>query len=160
MPEIENWLYDDGVTKLDRILVGHNIGFDQVRLEELWKRCNANETYPFGYNTIDTKVIAVFFDWIQGANSRKYALSSVIARLGLTKRKAHSADQDVLMTASMLTYFYNFFSKLIDKSEVALPLLGEEVIDTTPDTERSVNSEENNVDEDVSEESSEGTDSD
>lgn len=127
LPEIENWIYSDKRSKLDRVMVGHNIGFDYDHMFALWNKNSAEETFPFGMNTIDTKVLSLFFDWIQDDNSRRYNLGSIVKRLKIVKRKFHAAEGDVLMTADLVKYMYDFFSKLIDKSEKSLPLFGEEV---------------------------------
>lgn len=127
LPEIENWIYTDNRSKLDRVMVGHNIGFDYDQLFSLWKRNNAEETFPFSMNVLDTKVLSLFFDWIQDSNSRRYNLGSIVKRLKITKRKFHAAESDVLMTVDLLNYLHSFFSKLVEKAPEELILLGEEI---------------------------------
>jgi len=127
LPEIENWIYDDNRSKLDRVMVGHNVEFDYRHLLALWEKSNCQDTFPFGFNTIDTKVLALFFDWVQNDNSRRYNLSNIVKRLKIMKRKFHTAEGDVLMTVDLLNYMYKFFSELIENSKEPLVLFGEEI---------------------------------
>jgi DNA polymerase III alpha subunit (gram-positive type) len=144
LPEIENWIYNDNRSKLDRVMVGHNVEFDYKHLLALWNKNNAQDTFPFGNNTLDTKVISLFFDWIQDCNSRRYNLGGIIKRLKLAKRKAHSADTDVLMTVDLLNYMKSFFEKVIDKTPEKLELFGEII-------EEDEQEEENNEQEELEE---------
>jgi len=123
VPEIENWLYEDGCAKLDRIMVGHNINFDYLQLEELWRRHEALETFPFSFNKIDTQMMCVFLDWLRGVSPRRFNLGAVVKRLGLEKRKAHKAENDVLMTVQLLKYLEGALGPLVSKS--GIPILGE-----------------------------------
>ena len=125
LPEIENWLHDDHVTAGDRILVGHNIAFDYERMQECWRRCNTLETFPFSLHTLDTKMLSVFFDYLQGASNRYYSLSQIVKRLGITKRHAHSADQDVMMTFDLFQYCAKYFEDRIASNSNKLPIFGE-----------------------------------
>lgn len=105
LPEIENWIAEDSSSALDRVMVGHNVYFDSERLKFLWERNSCAETYPFGRSSMDTKTLAIFLDWIEEKNEGSYALGSIVKRLGITKRKAHTASEDVAMTVDMLNYF-------------------------------------------------------
>ena len=42
--EIENWIGGDGVPAEQRVLVGHNIGFDRERFEQLWAKCKSRDS--------------------------------------------------------------------------------------------------------------------
>jgi len=141
LPEIENWLFDDRVTTADRILCGHNIAFDFDRMQECWKRCGNIETFPFSINTIDTKMLAVFFDFLQNTSGRTYSLSHVIKRLGITKRHAHTADQDVMMTFDLVQYYINYFGDFIKNSKQPLPIIGENTYEVEPELEQEDNEE-------------------
>lgn len=107
LPEIENWICDDGAKIFDRILCGHNVNFDQKFLQSAWKKAKCDDTYPFSsYGMlIDTKGLALFFDWVSGQNNERYNLSACIKKFGLEQRKAHGAIDDVKMANDLLMHF-------------------------------------------------------
>ena len=109
LPDIENWLADSGAPIQDRIMVGHNINFDYEMLKYLWVRCESFETFPFVKhgNLIDTKMLALFFDYINSTKADKYNLSACIKRFGCQQLKAHGATNDVIMCTEL-------FEKLCD----------------------------------------------
>ena len=117
LPEIENWMADDEASALDRVLTGHNIAFDEKHMRELWKRCNSSDTFPFGTHSLDTKSVAIFFDWAAGHNNKVYSLGRLVKRFGLVKRKAHAAEQDVLMNVDLLNYYKKNFSAKLDNAQ-------------------------------------------
>ena len=113
LPEIENWVADDGCKIYDSVLVGQNISFDQGFLLSCWGNAECMDSYPFSKygNTIDTKGLALFFDWINGENNERYSLSALIKKYGLEKRSAHNAADDVLMTHQLFMHFVNMVKK-------------------------------------------------
>jgi len=113
LPQIENWMADDELSAMDRVLVGHNISFDERHMRELWKRCGTSDTFPFGYHSLDTKAVAIFFDWAQGLNNKMYSLGQLVKRLKITKRKSHLAEQDVLMNVDLLNYYKKEVNKIL-----------------------------------------------
>lgn len=117
LPEIENWMADDELSAMDRVLVGHNISFDERHMRELWKRCDTSDTFPFGTHSIDTKSVAIFFDWAKGLNNNTYSLGQLVKRLKLVKRKAHAAEQDVLMNVDLLNYYKEEVNKIPEDEE-------------------------------------------
>ena len=111
LPDIENWMADDNLSAMDRVLAGHNIFFDERHMKELWSRYNAMETYPFGTHMLDTKSVAIFFDWARGINEEAYSLGKLVKRFSLARRKAHAAENDVLMNVDLLNYYKNLISQ-------------------------------------------------
>lgn len=104
LPEIENWVAEDGANIYTRLIVGHNINFDHQMMMSTWNKAGASETYPFSKfgNMIDTKGLTLFFDWIAGENNGKYSLGACIKKYGLEMRKAHGAEDDTKMCADLL----------------------------------------------------------
>jgi DNA polymerase III epsilon subunit-like protein len=106
LPEIENWISDDDASVTDRIMAGQNVSFDYDMLEELWKRNNNIDTFPFptgpNKNLIDTKNIALLIDVCIGKKRDRYNLGSLVKSFGVKKRKAHRAEEDALMTKDLI----------------------------------------------------------
>jgi len=104
--EIEDWVMEDGVSAMDRIFAGQNPKFDVRALEELWKKMESPDTFPFALETgnriIDTKQLAVMIDLCTGKRRRHYNLTSLIKAFGVKKAKAHTAAGDVQMTTDLL----------------------------------------------------------
>ena len=113
LPEIENWIADDHHKIYDRVVVGHNVGFDFDMMRQLWIKSDNYDTFPFSKweNSIDTKQLALFFDWVEGKNNEKYNLSACIKKFGLEQRKAHGAIEDVKMTADLLNHLATMVAK-------------------------------------------------
>lgn len=107
LPEIENFIADDGSKINDRILAGQNVKFDEEWLKTTWERAGCKDSYPFsGYGMlIDTKCLALFFDWINGENNESYSLKNLIKKYGIEKKKLHAACDDVRMTYELLMKF-------------------------------------------------------
>jgi len=107
LPEIENFICDDGAKINDRILAGQNIAFDQGWLKDMWLRAGCKDSYPFsGYGMlIDTKCLALFFDWTNGENNESYSLKNLIKKYGVEKKRLHSANDDTMMTYELLMKF-------------------------------------------------------
>ena len=103
LPEIENWLNDNcGSNIYNRVLVGHNIQFDQNHMLSLWKKCDAMDTFPFNkYSSLlCTKQLTILYDYLNGTKSVKYNLESCIKKFGINNKKFnfHSALDDVFGT--------------------------------------------------------------
>lgn len=103
LPEIENWLADDGSKAADRIMAGHNINFDKNFLLALWEKNDCMDSFPFSrFNEIDTKSLVLFDEWIHGEYSQIHNLGACIKKYGLEKRKAHLASEDTVMAKDLL----------------------------------------------------------
>ena len=104
--DIENWIMEDDVSVMDRILTGQNIEFDVRMLKELWKRVDASDTFPWdvdkGKRTLDTQQICNFIDLCTGRRRRYTNLATLVKAFGIKKRKAHRAEDDVAMTTDLL----------------------------------------------------------
>ena len=104
--DIENWIMEDRMSSMDRILVGQNIDFDIQMMMSLWKSFDAKDTFPFnlenGNRTVDTKMLATVIDLCTGRRRRYYNLSTLISSFNIKKRKAHRAEDDVAMTVDLL----------------------------------------------------------
>lgn len=103
LPEVENWLADQNTPIESRVLVGHNVGFDFDMIKNLWHKCDCFDSFPFPKygNNIDTKQMALMFDYIAGDRSKYYNLSACIKKFGCKQLKAHGAINDVIMCAEL-----------------------------------------------------------
>ena len=110
--EIENWLMEDGVPSESRVLVGQNISFDKIMLEQMWIKCNSKETFPFGRRIVDTMQIEFFVDWCKENMAESYSLSSLIKKYGIKNEKAHSAAADVKATKELFEKQVAYFKKI------------------------------------------------
>ena len=106
LPVIESWIEEDDMAATDRVMAGQNIEFDYNMLYSLWKQNNNEDTFPFsiGHNKllIDTKSIAILIDICAGKRRERYNLGSLVKAFGVKKRKAHRAEEDMLMTRDLL----------------------------------------------------------
>jgi len=104
--DIENWVMEDDMSAIDRILIGQNIDFDIRAMKALWDKAGCKETFPFevdkGMRTLDTKQVATMIDLLTGRRRRYYNLSTLVKSFGVKKRKAHRAEDDVAMTVDVL----------------------------------------------------------
>lgn len=104
--EIERWILEDDVSAIDRIAAGQNILFDIKMLKALWKRVDAEDTFPFAVEKnnriIDTKQFAIAIDLCTGRRRRFYNLGSLVKAFKVKKRRAHRAEDDVAMTTDLL----------------------------------------------------------
>lgn len=99
--EVENWLANDDKPAEKRFLIGQNVGFDRDRLEQLWIRCNSKDSFPFGRRMIDTMVVALMMDYVDGDFAEGYSLKNLIKKYGIKNTKAHTAASDVLATKEL-----------------------------------------------------------
>lgn len=104
--DIENWIMEDDVSIMDRMLVGQNISFDIKFLKELWSRVDAPDTFPWdvdrGKRSLDTQAICNIIDLCIGRRRRYTNLGTLVKAFGIKKRKAHKAEDDVAMTTDLL----------------------------------------------------------
>jgi DNA polymerase III alpha subunit (gram-positive type) len=113
--EIENWIMEDGVSAENRILIAHNITFDKVMLESLWKKCGASDSFPFGRRVLDTMITEVFLDYCQDKFAEGYSLSSVSKKYSVKNERAHSAAADTKCCADVFKKQVEFFRKVLAK---------------------------------------------
>ena len=99
--EIENWIMESGASREDVMLIGQNIAFDKNMLEQLWKKCNADDSFPFGRRILDTMQFEVLMDLAKETKSESYSLSSIIKKYGIKNDKAHTAAADVKATKEL-----------------------------------------------------------
>lgn len=111
LPEIEDFIVEGGSAMHDRILVGQAVLFDLNMLKEMWIKGDAEDTFPFVKygNLIDTKVLAIFYDFIKDNDVGTYNLGGLIKRFGLKKRGFHEASEDVIATKDLLMKFVEEF---------------------------------------------------
>jgi len=101
---IENWLNDDNCSAVDRLLVGQNVDFDKNMLQELWKKLNSYDTFPFSEKyRLDTMQIELFMDLCKGVEGEGYSLNALSKKYGVKNEKAHTAHEDVKTTVGILT---------------------------------------------------------
>jgi DNA polymerase III alpha subunit (gram-positive type) len=115
--EIENWLAEDGATTFQRSLLGQNVSFDKDMLEQLWKKCESKDSFPFGRRSLDTMCIELFLDFCKGQYAEGYSLSNLVKKYGVTNTKAHTAAADVLATKQVFEKQVEYFQKLIKGSD-------------------------------------------
>lgn len=113
--EIENWIMEDDVPTENRILCGQNIGFDKIMLEQLWFKCNAKDTFPFGRRMMDTMMIEFFLDWCKGSMAEGYSLANLTKKYGVVNAKAHTAAADTKSTKEVFEKQVEFFKKILNK---------------------------------------------
>jgi len=113
LPEIEMWLMEDGAAAEERVFIGQNPDFDYSFLLALWRKLNAEDSFPFGYwiegregkrnqgYIIDTMQLARLIDVCTGKKRARYGLGALVKDFGVTKATAHRADGDVKMTKDL-----------------------------------------------------------
>ena len=118
LPEIEMWLMEDGAAAEERVFIGQNPDFDYRFLLALWKRLDAEDSFPFGYwidgkdgrrnqgYIIDTIQLARLIDVCTGKKRARYGLGALVKDFGVTKATAHRADGDVKMTKELFDKIY------------------------------------------------------
>lgn len=99
--EIENWLSEDDAITANRVLIGHNINFDKNMIEQLWFKCNASDSFPFGRRVLDTMQIALMMDFAQNNFDEAYSLKNLAKKHGVINAKAHSAESDTKCTVDI-----------------------------------------------------------
>lgn len=107
--EIENWIMEDGAPSDNRVLCGQNIYFDKDMLEQLWTKCNARDSFPFGRRYLDTMMIEFFLNYCEGSMLQGYSLANLTKKYGIKNTKAHTADADTLATKEVFEKQVEFF---------------------------------------------------
>jgi len=116
--EIENWLMEDNMSAETRWIVGQNVQFDKNMLEQLWIKCGAQDSFPFGRRMIDTMQFEVFMDLAAGSTRDSYSLNSIIKKYGIKNEKAHSAASDTKATKEVFCKQLDVMKKLLNRREV------------------------------------------
>jgi DNA polymerase III epsilon subunit-like protein len=129
--EIENWIAEDDVPASNRCLIGHNVGFDKGMMEQLWKKCNAIDTFPFGRRFLDTMQIELMLDFCKNDFAEGYSLNNLSKKYGVKNEKAHSAAADTKCTVDIFRKQSDLISKFFknkdknkdnDQDSVLLPV--------------------------------------
>ena len=118
--DVENWLADDGFPAEKRFLIGQNIAFDKDRLEQLWIKCNAKGSFPFGRRLMDTMQIELFVDYVKtvmgiGDFAEGYSLNNLVKKYGVKNEKAHSAAADTKATKEVFEKQVEWFKSVLSK---------------------------------------------
>jgi DNA polymerase III epsilon subunit-like protein len=113
--EIENWIAEDNCPAENRILVGHNVLFDKNMLEQLWNKCNARETFPFGRRCLDTMMMELTLDLAKGKFAEGYSLNNLVKKYGVVNSKAHTASADTLATKEVFEKQIAMLKKALEK---------------------------------------------
>ncbi len=104
--EIENWLLEDGETTEFRVMAGHNVMFDKLMLESLWKKQNSSDSFPFGRRYLDTMQLQFAMDYANQNMQAGYSLSNLVKRYSLKNEKAHTAEADTKVTHEVLDQLF------------------------------------------------------
>lgn len=99
--EVENWLAEDDVPSQNRVMVGQNVGFDNSMLEQLWTKCGARDTFPFGRRMMDTMMLAFMMDYAENTFAEGYSLFGLLKKYSIKNDKAHTAASDVRATKEL-----------------------------------------------------------
>lgn len=118
--DVENWLADDGFPAEKRFLIGQNIAFDKDRLEQLWIKCNAKGSFPFGRRLMDTMQIELFVDYVKtvmgiGDFAEGYSLNNLVKKYGVKNEKAHTAAADTKATKEVFEKQVEWFKSVLSK---------------------------------------------
>jgi len=115
--EVENFLMEDNLPTLNRVMVAHNVAFDKNMLEQLWIKCGAGDSFPFGRRTIDTSSLEFFMDLAAGGEMAPgYSLSNLTKKYGITGMgKAHTAEADTKMLYEAFKHQLAAFKKALNK---------------------------------------------
>lgn len=118
--DVENWLAEDGFPAEKRFLIGQNIGFDKDRLEQLWLKCNAKGSFPFGRRLMDTMQVELFVDFCKavaglGEFAEGYSLNNLVKKYGVKNEKAHTAAADTKATKEVFEKQVEWFISILSK---------------------------------------------
>lgn len=113
--EIENWIMEDGISTENRVMVGHNISFDNNMLQQLWIKCNSKDSFPFGRRTMDTMIVEFFLNYCEENMAEGYSLNNLSKKYGVKNDKAHSAASDCLTTFKIINKQISFFKEKLKK---------------------------------------------
>ena len=112
---IENFIMEDGVPTTQRILAGQNVGFDKNFLDWLWRKCDSQDSFPFGRRMLDTMMVEFFLDLCRDKMSEGYSLNNLTKKYGLKNEKAHSAAADVKVTKDILLKQIEYFKSKLNQ---------------------------------------------
>jgi DNA polymerase III epsilon subunit-like protein len=116
--EIENWIEEDGVPAENRIICGHNVHFDKMMLEHLWRKCKSMDSYPLSRRRmLDTMQIEFFLDMCKGSMAEGYSLNNLVKKYGVKNEKAHSAFADTKATKEVFVKQVEIFKKILETSK-------------------------------------------
>lgn len=113
--DVENWVLDDGVLSSNRFLIGQNVNFDRGMLEQLWKKCNSQNSFPFGRRMLDTMIVELFLDFCQNSFQEGYSLNNLVKKYGIKNEKAHTAAADTRATKEVFEAQVAAFKKILNK---------------------------------------------
>jgi DNA polymerase III epsilon subunit-like protein len=111
--EIENFINEDNIPVSNRVLCGQNINFDIQMLKQLWFKCGAEDSFPFGRRYLDTMQIELFMDYCKSSFGEGYSLSNLIKKYGVKNEKAHTAAADTRATAEVFEKQVQWFKNLL-----------------------------------------------
>jgi DNA polymerase III alpha subunit (gram-positive type) len=115
--EIEDWLAQDNLPAEKRFLIAHNASYDKNMMEQLWIKCNAKDSFPFGRRFIDTMTLELAIDYAKGQFAEGYSLNNLVKKYGVKNEKVHSASADTLATKQVfdkqIKYLRDFLKKEI-----------------------------------------------
>ena len=113
--DVENFLAEDSVPTENRVLIGHNISFDKAMLEQLWKKCDAFDSFPFGRRVLDTMIQELYLDFCKDDFAEGYSLKNLAKKYEIKNDKAHSAAADTKCTVEVFRKQAEFFRKALNK---------------------------------------------
>lgn len=111
--DIENWLFEDGIPTANRCLVGHNVNFDKNMLEQLWNKCEAADSFPFGRRCLDTMQIEIMIDYAGDTEAEGYSLKNLAKKYAVKNEKAHSAAADTKCMIDVFKKQVEYFQSLL-----------------------------------------------
>jgi len=112
--EIENWIMEDSYPCEKRILIGQNVMFDKYMLENLWSKCEASDSFPFGRRYLDTMQIQFFMDFCKDEFLDSYSLTNIIKKYGIKNSRAHTAEADTVATKELFEKQVEYFRKILN----------------------------------------------
>ena len=113
--EVENFLSEDGVPTENRCLIGQNVAFDKAMLEQLWIKCGAHDSFPFGRRVLDTMITELFLDYCKNDFAEGYSLKNLAKKYEIKNEKAHSASADTKCTVEIFKKQAEFFKSVLKK---------------------------------------------
>ncbi len=125
LPEIEEWIMQDGSSAEERVFIGQNPDFDYKFMYNWWKRMGHPEDFPFGFwrnedenlgYTLDTIQLARWIDLLIGKKRKFYNLGGLVKAFGIKKAQAHRADGDVQMTKDLYEKMSEPFKEMAIKN--------------------------------------------
>jgi len=84
-------------------------------MQKMWKKCGAEDSFPFGRRMLDTMQFEVFLDLAQETRRDSYSLGSIIKKYGIKNDRAHSAAADTKATKELFIKQLNYLQSLIKK---------------------------------------------